>query len=128
MVRPTSPHDQALCEGWQGARLGATPVKLELEGEPRTLHVWARARGPLGIRAGQGDVPASSRDMSSSDCAIAAPGAWARLDLAGVSGVVIVDLADVDLPGQRRGQTSPFVLVVTDDDAEPDDQPDDRNK
>ena len=58
-------------------------------------------------------------------CATAAPGAWARLDLEEANGVVVVELADVDLPGQRRGQTSPYVLVVTDDTAEPDDQPDD---
>jgi hypothetical protein len=107
-----------VCEGWQGARVGAEPLRLALQGDPRTLHVLGRARGPLGLRAG--------RSSGNESCTTAGAGAWARLDLDAAAGDVTVDVADVDHRGERRGQTSPYVLVVTDDDTVPAEQPDER--
>jgi hypothetical protein len=122
-LRPVQPHDLAVCDGWQGARLGAAPVSLDVEGPARPLVVWARAIGPIGIRAGAGGADAYARDVGASSCAVAGPGAWARLDLDDVAGPVAIDVADVDFRGQRRGQTSPYVLVVTDDATTPTEAP-----
>jgi hypothetical protein len=114
---PTHPDVDLYEEGWQGARFGATPLTLALEGEPRPLHVWGRARGPLGLRG---------RGTATQTTAIAAAGDWARLDLESVTGNVTIDVADVDHRGERRGQTSPYVIVVTDEEATPAEQPDER--
>jgi hypothetical protein len=113
---PTAPDDLATCEGMQGARFGAPRLVLRLEHELRALHVWGRARGPLGLR-----------ERDSGACAVVAPGGWAKLDLGPAQGEVSIDVADVDYRGQRRGQTSPYVIVVTDDDSTPAAEPDERS-
>jgi hypothetical protein len=116
VLRPTQPTDIATCPEFFGARSGTPPLHIALEGSPRTLHLWARARGPVGLRA----------DPQGS-CAAAGAGAWARLDLdVAADGDATIYIADVDRPGERRGQTSPYVLVVTDADASPTEEPDPR--
>jgi hypothetical protein len=102
--------------GFDGARFGTEPLRLRVDGAPRTLHVWGRARGPIGLRVG----PHEGLGV------VARSGAWAKLDLASVTGDLEVDIADVDVPGERRGQTSPYVVVVRDDEATPAELPDER--
>ena len=118
VVGPTNPDDMDICEGMHGGRFGAAPLRLEVHGDPRTLHVWGRARGPLGVRAGRG----SGAEV----CASAGAGRWAKLDLEGATGEITIEVGDVDHRGERRGQTSPYVLVITDDDVAPADEPDER--
>jgi hypothetical protein len=101
------------CSEMFGSRPSEEPVRLSVKGGPRTLYVFARARGPIGIGvAGQ-----------SATCATAGSNGWARLKLDAVSGRLDVDIADVDFPKERRGQTSPYIVVVSDDDAEPPNDP-----
>jgi hypothetical protein len=111
VVEPRNVDDNAISCPWAlGARHGTPPVKLVVDGPPRAVHVFVRARGPIGI-------------LANSVCAIERSNVWARLDLADVSGDLTVDVMDVDHPGERRGQTSPFVLVVSDDDITPTEEP-----
>jgi hypothetical protein len=102
------------CPAVLGARHGTTPLSLEVGGEPRTLYVFAKARGPIGIGA------------SYSDCAVAGANAWTKLAIPNASGDVSIPIMDVDVEGERRGQTSPYVVVVSEVDEEPKLEPEPR--
>lgn len=116
IVRPTNVTGVVggACEPLVGARAGTPAVVLNVGSTPRTLYVFARARGPIGL--------GSMHDR----CETAGPNAWARLVLPQVSDDVTIVVADVDFDDERRGQTSPYVLVVSEEDIEPTHEPDRR--
>jgi hypothetical protein len=99
-----------------GARHGTTPLTLTMDGDPRVLYVFAKARGPIGIAAG----------TYSDTFAVAGANKWARIPISTGSGEITIPIMDVDVPGERRGQTSPYVVVVTELDEEPKLEPEPR--
>jgi hypothetical protein len=104
------------CTEMLGARHGTPPIALHVDGPPRTLFVHAKSRGPIGLATG----PGSQR------CATGAANTWVRLVVPEATGDVTVEIAEVDFAGERRGQTSPFVAVVSEQDVEPTLEPDER--
>jgi hypothetical protein len=101
------------CPSFDGARWGEPPIHVAVEGARRHVHVFARARGPIGV-------------LASDQCASASANAWAKVDVDDAEGEIEIRVADIDAPGERRGQTSPFVVVVSDGDATPTEEPDAR--
>jgi hypothetical protein len=115
VIEPKDPDDLAFsCPEVMGGRRGWGTVYLATTGSPRDIHVFARARGPIGIRSRDG-------------CAVARSNEWVHLEIAAVGAEEIqVELMDIDSKGERRGQTSPFVMVVRDEDALPNEDPAER--
>src|SRR4051794_15613450 len=53
IIEPKNPDDLAFsCLEVMGGRRGTESVYLAPNGAPREIHVFAKARGPLGVRAG----------------------------------------------------------------------------
>jgi hypothetical protein len=98
-----------------GGRHGTAPLTVHVDGEPRTLYVYAKSRGPIGLSTG-----------NDNRCATGAPNTWVRLVVPDATGDVTIDVAEIDFPGERRGQTSPFVAVVSKHDEQPSLEPDER--
>ncbi len=110
---PRYPRDNAMYEPFVGARFGAAPVTIETT-QKRELHVWVKSRGPVGIL------------LRSETTATAGANEWVKVDVPPFEGPATLEIAEVDHAGDRRGQTSPYVLVVSDEDVEPTEQPDPR--
>lgn len=109
VLEPThADSNMTACPEVLGGRHGAAPISIHLD-EPRTLYVFAKARGPIGIAAA----------AFSDRCAAAGANKWARLVIPAEYEDVTIPIMDVDVDGERRGQTSPFVVVVSEIDEEP---------
>ena len=117
-VQPTNANSNFTgCAEVLGARHGTTPLTLKIEGQPQSLYVFAKALGPIGI---------ASSGMGGT-CAVAGANKWARIEVSYVtSETVTIPIMDVDVAGERRGQTSPYVVVVSEKDEEPKLEPDAR--
>ncbi len=103
-----------------GARL-ATSIRLKTEGPVPALRVWAKASGPLGILVDGYEPDAREDGALSIDLThhtVQLPGGSSEVRPA-VEGEVLIRIADIDRPNERRGQTSPYVIVVTEDLASP---------
>ena len=104
------------CVETLGARHGAPPLAIRVDGNSRALYVFAKARGPIGIAT----VPGGEER-----CATAGANKWARLVVPYATDDKIA-IMDVDVAGERSGQTSPYVVVVSEVDEEPTLQPEAR--
>ena len=117
IVKPTHANSNYIgCYELLGARHGATPLTLKIDGEHRALHVFAKARGPIGIMAG----------TFSDTCVVAGANKWARIEVPYAESEVTIPILDADVAGERRGQTSPYVVVVSEKDEEPKLEPEPR--
>lgn len=105
------------CVEMVGARHGTPQLALHVEGESRPLYVFAKSRGPIGLYSAEGGHI----------CATGGANTWVRLAIEAAAGDVNVEIAEVDFAGERRGQTSPFVVVVSDVDEPPSIEPAVRN-
>lgn len=105
VVRPANPRETIFvgCGATPpaGARFGATPIRLTIPPGSQ-LHVWLRASGPVGLVANR-----------------CTRGAHDELVIDGTEGDVTLDVVDLDRVGVRRGQTSPYLVLVEDEGTEP---------
>ena len=101
-----------------GSRL-PVQLNLKLAGKPRPLYVRALARGPLGV-----SIRATEEGA---ECATAGASQPLRIDVPrATSDLVELRIGEVDQPGERSGQTFPYVVVLSDEAATPAEQPDER--
>lgn len=94
----------------------AVTIRLKTEGWIPRLHIWAKADGPAEV-----DVDGMTVDASEDAFAIDLAHQWKSVPgggserRAGLEGEISVAIRDVDRPGQRRGQSSSYVIVVSED-------------
>ncbi len=114
-ITPTSQEPFGVCDEDLGVPEGprglTNTVHLAFAGKARPMHLWALARGPLGV----------SIDRA---CAKAAANEPLRIDIPADDPSVDVRFGEVNRPGERSGRTFPFVLVLSDERVEPTEQPD----
>jgi len=95
----------------------AQMIHLKTLGPVPRLRVWAKGTGPMEIIAGLETVAGSKGDTLIADLAERIdqlPGGRQETRK-GMEGDIYLQIRDVDRPNERRGQTAPFVLVITED-------------
>ncbi len=112
--------------GW---RDNANAWEIDVEGAPRKLSVAAQSHGPLGlIVTPMMGRPPGGPDFSEAEALDKVPpGVWARTNIdVSTESPATVEVVSPDIPGQRRGQTAPYVVVLSGDATTPSEQPDER--
>jgi len=114
-ITPTSQQPLGLCDKLddvpEGPRGMGNTVHITFEGRPRPLHLWALARGPMGVSI-------------NATCTKARADQPLRMDIVETDAAMDVRFGEVNRPKERSGRTFPFVLVLSDETLDPKETPD----